>query len=260
MSHGMPFKALSDKWFGLTFFSHVLATSGYFSDYMSKTFNCKEVYIGGQPRNDKFFDDSLNHFPGYRKIIVWMPTMRRSSKWGHDDAPSSTDLPILDERSLLEVNDLLVRNDSLLIVKFHPLQDISTHRGDLSNIKFYTQSRIDNEKIDVYSLLSISSALITDYSSVLFDYLLLNRPIGFTIDDARQYVETRGLAFPELFEHLPGSRISTHTQLFDFISDILLGKDTYSLERSKMNDLCNLYQDGGYSERLIEFLGIGETP
>ena len=55
-------------------------------------------------------------------------------------------------------------------------------------------------------MLGSSDALITDYSSVYFDYLLLDKPIGFTVDDMELYIKDRGFIFNNPEEYMPGKR------------------------------------------------------
>ena len=100
-------------------------------------------------------------------------------------------------------------------------------------------------------------ALLTDYSSVFFDFLLTLKPIGFVIDDISQYGSMRGFTVEDPLGLMPGHKIYNVDDLKKFIADLVAGVDPYSDERQRINDLANKYQDSQSSTRLMKALGIG---
>ena len=72
-----------------------------------------------------------------------------------------------------------MNNNSYLVVKKHPLESINITKLILKIYFFIEDEDLKNEDIDFYEILGASDLLITDYSSVYFDYLLLNKPIIF---------------------------------------------------------------------------------
>ena len=64
-------------------------------------------------------------------------------------------------------------------------------------------SSIQKQKMTVYTLLRNADGLITDYSSVYFDYMLLDRPIAFAIDDIKEYGDKRGFIFETPEDYMP---------------------------------------------------------
>ena len=101
---------------------------------------------------------------------------------------------MLTERQALELNEMLKLRNAKLIVKIHPLQKLSGEMKKYSYIEFVTQEQLNKSEMTVYSLLRAADALITDYSSVYFDFMMLDRPIGFTVDDIEEYKKNRGFA------------------------------------------------------------------
>ena len=63
------------------------------------------------------------------------------------------------------------------------------------------------------------------------DYLLLNRPIGFTLDDYDAYTESRGWVFEDPLEYMPGEHIYNVQQFEQFVLDVKNGKDDYENQR-----------------------------
>lgn len=122
----------------------------------------------------------------FKKVIMWMPTFRQSKTLGMTDVAQASILPFLEDSELGEFDDFLRSQNVEIIVKLHPMQDVTAvNLTNFTNLKLLSNTKFDETGWDLYKLLSCSDALITDYSSVFYDYLLLNRPIGFTEDDGR---------------------------------------------------------------------------
>lgn len=267
--HGSPLKKignyLDDK--DYNFFTYVLAASPFFAPIMQKSFHCapEQVKVCGHPRNDALFveNNALKQlgFDGeYDKVILWMPTFRQSEFLGADDtrAVSGTGLPILSHREdLAKVNERLREKNCLMIAKIHPAQDLSLiDTESFSNIKIVTNKQMQSTQCNLYELLSHADALITDYSSVYFDYLLLNRPIGFTVDDIEEYMANRGFVVDDPYELMPGAFINTPKEFIAFVDDLLNGRDEYREKREQVGRLVNEYHDGKDCERALEIAGI----
>ena len=111
-----------------------------------------------------------------------------------------------------------------------------------------------NLNIHLYELLAQSDALITDYSSVYYDYLLLDKQIGLTIDDINNYSKGRGLVFENVFDILKGEYINNFEDMLMFIKNVKNNKDIYKKERDRIKNLTNYFQDGKSAERVVEFI------
>ncbi|MGZ8794277.1 MAG: CDP-glycerol glycerophosphotransferase family protein [Gaiellaceae bacterium] len=126
----------------------------------------------------------LGYLP-HERLIVWLPTHRR--EYG-----DTTWLPVLSS-SGLEAS-LGVDSDVRILVKTHPNAEWEVFRERLPD-----DSRIrllQETEVDVNALLHIADGLISDYSSVLFDYAVLRRPIYFFAPDVERYDSNRGLYDP----------------------------------------------------------------
>ena len=101
-------------------------------------------------------------------------------------------------------------NNIKMIVKLHPLQTADTQGMELSHIKFITQMSLQKVRHDcVYFIKKNADGLITDYSSVYFDYMLLNRPIGFAVEDMEKYKNKRGFILTTLRNICRGLKLGT---------------------------------------------------
>jgi CDP-glycerol glycerophosphotransferase (TagB/SpsB family) len=230
---------------------YVVSTSEAMSQIYLSAFRTTKNHILqlGQPRNDVFFDDSLEleSFPYlnlYKTIYLYMPTHRNGG---------SVNINIPEIFNLTELNDYLIENDTLLLIKKHYYhrEEIESSLVNFENIKDITSFDIDTQ-----ILLKYADVLISDYSSCYIDYLLLDRPIIFYNYDYENYLQNdRELYFP--YEDVtPGPKVKNFNELITCLRAISKAKsDRYSSQRKEVLNLFyssdNQYTTG---DRLLNFL------
>ncbi len=212
---------ISQNKFSSNIFRHAFAFDG----------NMLEI---GYPRNDVLF--TRNHktdlmelkkkyqLPLDKKIILYAPTWRDNSFY--DKASYKMNAP-LDYDLLFEK----LSKDYVILIKYHYMVreklDFSSYHG------FY---RVMNSSVDISELYLISDLLITDYSSVMFDYSILKRPILFYVYDLEEYKdELRGFYF-DFIKQAPGPFVMTTEQLVDEIRDY-----DWLKYKEKYEEFCNTY-------------------
>lgn len=190
------------------------------------------------------------------KIILWMPTWRGSVKTGKNNE-SNIDFPILNIDNIQFLNGFLLENNIFILIKPHPNQlYLEVLSQNYSNIKILKNEELKEKDIFLYQLFNEVDALLTDYSSVYFDFLLTMKPIGFTIDDFDSYGNKRGFVVDNPLDIMPGKKITNIEELVSFITDIKEDKDEFYIERKAVNHLANKYKDGNSTKRIIDFLGM----
>lgn len=219
--------------------------------------------ILGFPMHDVFYNGEagdLNRVTEkeYDKVVLWMPTFRKSVEFNRNDSESDLPLgiPILrSQESCERLNAFLRKENTLLIVKIHPMQDMTTVKiHGMSNIVVLDANSVKKLGIDNYRLMKDVDALISDYSSCAYDFLHADKPIGFTMDDVEDY--KLGLIFEDPIPYMPGHIIYNQEDFMQFIDDVVSGKDQYKDKRKKIFDLFFKYHDGNSSQRLAEYLGL----
>lgn len=191
----------------------------------------------------QIFSKAIGHpVSASTKLLVWMPTHRTRCPNGS----AQPRFPLLFDQYLNdEVEHSLEKYDCLLVLKPHPNDEpwAREHANrPQSRIKLLTSQSYASLVDDLYCLLPATDALITDYSSIYFDYLLLDKPIGFVIDDLEEYRRKRGFLLEPVTDWLPGHKIETSQQLIDFINDVGSQHDPYQPDRDQ---LCTtVYPDG----------------
>ena len=244
-------------------FDYALVPGRVFIDTKEKFWGCKREQILplGYPRYDfmlqesekgkEFSDVIRGKFSN--KLIIWMPTYRNTGTglYPEESKLSDYDMPLLNSNEQLEQLNQFCKNHSVTIcIKRHPYQiKYSGESGEYTNIKFISGKDLSDKDIELYNLLRYTDALITDYSSIAIDYILLDKPIAFSLDDYEDYKDTRGFIFDDPLEFMPGNHMYSYEDLKDFIVEVALGKDDYKAEREKLKPEVHNPCDC-YSERL----------
>jgi CDP-glycerol glycerophosphotransferase (TagB/SpsB family) len=204
----------------------------------------EDMRITGYPRNDELVGaEFLQGTPHQRATLgdedtnrftfIYLPTYRREG-----ENPLNT-------LNWTRVNGTLDSINAKMFVKPHPRQSADIPSG-------VDQISVLDGDIDVYPLLGDSDALITDYSSVYFDYLLLDKPILYYSFDRDEYQDSRGLYF-EYSEVTPGP-VAKCDKEFNKSLEGIVESDEYGTEREDIQKKFMPTFDQSYSERTFQMI------
>lgn len=208
----------------------------------------------GVPRTDIFFDEQCKaekcakfyeEYPELKnkKIILFAPTYR-----GKRAEDASYEFGEIEFESLYKQ----LKEEYVIIFKWHPALYNNLKR---KHILVYDESKYKDffydmsEKREVNDLLFVADILVTDYSSVIFDYALLNKPIIYFMYDIEQYEGGRGLYY-ELEEYLYGPIVKTTNDLIMAIKE----EKNFKIERQKFMDKFMSACDGCATERVCQWI------
>ena len=265
LTHGLPLKNVRDLKLVSPKIDYVISPSEFFSSMFVDQFKVKKekIIILGTARNDLFYNYQKTNkkfdftSQKYQKIILWMPTFRdHAGQTRHDSSFSfPLGIPIIyDYDSLKKIDRLLKDKKMLLLIKPHPVQDMSKIKDiNLNNIKLINDNDLKRNNITLMEYFFYVDAIMTDYSGVYYDALLTDRPLGFTIDDFKEYNETRGFPFDNPLEKMAGMKIVNLGDLIKFINDISLDNDLFKEERDNIKKLFYDKLDGKACERIIKY-------
>lgn len=174
---------------------------------------------------------------GNRKLVIWMPTFRNDSKGRFNSYDEVASFPLMPDYANWETLDSICRNNQvMLVIKLHMFQ----LSYDIDFSKFTNISILSNEDfveagVVMYEFLATTDALISDYSSVAVDYLVVNKPIAFALDDYTAYADKRGFIFKEhTLDFMPGHHLFDSQSLHTFIDDVANERDPYVEARRQM--------------------------
>lgn len=248
----------------------MLVTGDFWKGIMAEFVLCDENKTRslGYPRNDYFFsmDYSLKLninqvcWNDFDKVFLWMPTFRKTlgTTLSEDYYQGVTGLPILEAvDDLDELNDYCRNLNCLIVFKIHHLQlNYPVFKRRYSNIQIINDQDLKNAGLQLYSVIGVTDALITDYSSISNDYMLLNRPMIFTLDDYEAYRSSRGFSIDDPARYFPGHHVFNKDELFKALLDVVRNLDPYEKQRNELMPLMHKYQDGHSSKRIIEYIGM----
>ncbi|MBS4200652.1 CDP-glycerol glycerophosphotransferase family protein [Bacillus sp. FJAT-49732] len=229
-------------------YSRVYVSSSSVKPYFAEAFGMSEgkIYPLGLPRTDFFFDQHKKkkafckfkkNFPDFKnkRVILYAPTFRGGSH-RQSEFVCPIDLSLLRE---------IIGEEYILLIKLHPYMRKNS-KNDMKENHFV--HHIDNE-FNIEELLTIADILITDYSSVIFDYCLLTKPIAFFATDLDEYIKERDFYF-DYKSFIPGPLFTNTESLGSWIS-----KGKYDIESiTNFRDFFFDYADGNASKRIANHL------
>jgi len=234
-------------------YDYMLSPSAFCTEKFISAFNLKKLkkedimIEEGYPRNDKLFNftqeyvnelkDNLG-IPKNKKVILYAPTWRDNQ---HEAGVGYTYNLNLDFDKLKE----RLENDYVIIFRTHYFVsnsfDFEKYKGFIFNM---------SEHDDVNDCYILSDIIITDYSSVFFDYANLKRPMLFYMYDLDEYQGKLRDFYFDLSE-LPGPIVKTQEELEKEILNINDYEEKYKEKYKKFNDTFNYLDDGQVSKRVI---------
>lgn len=227
-------------------YTHVCVSSPKVSFAYAEAFGCSErtVMPLGAPRTDIYFDSAFvedcrrqtaEKFPqiGGRKIILYAPTFR-----GNSIAESYI-------KNMLNAEKMAEQfgNDYVLLIKQHPLT------ADAFKIKDNGFAFDISKDVAIETALCAADLVITDYSSLIFEYALLERPMIFYAYDLAEYEEARSFYFGyEGF--VPGEIVTDTEGIIREIKRIETDFDAEKVRRFKQEYMSAC--DGKSTERILD--------
>jgi CDP-glycerol glycerophosphotransferase (TagB/SpsB family) len=236
----------------------LLCTSEQVRSVFMMCFHATRLSTAGYPRNDVLLDAELRMHPLARvgvdagvsdrisehharhgnRVALYAPTFRK-------DLADPLHVGAFDIESLSRVADSL---GLLLLVKLHPWMHANSQNVELPGIVMLLP------ETDIYPLMSDVDFLITDFSSIFFDYLLLNRPVLFYPYDYDSYVRDERDLLYDYATMTPGPKAYNLKELIEEIGRAVRGEDEFGNDRERVRRLVFDYADGRAATRLLSEL------
>ncbi len=227
--HGLPFKHLA----GNKHFPHILdeafvSSSSWFNQQIFPgMFKARHYLDFGYPRNDALLQTpadrcwfnalplkQLQQLRSGKKLILYMPTYRDN---GQNDHPIDW----------VKLQQFLLEHNAVFVMKTHPFLapfDELRQQEGCDRIFHYPG------RFNVYPWLADTDLLITDYSSVAFDFLLCNKPVLHFIYDIERYAQVRGQFAIGKEDFIAGSVAEDFSQLLEQMA-LDLASDRFAAKR-----------------------------
>ncbi len=230
---------------------YILSPNPFMTGIYLDTYRMREIYTGkiieeGYPRNDRIHADRAVVLEKLRrhgisvdsakKIILYAPTWRGESVGKVQNGVGEFE----------QISNRLPIEGYSLLIKPHHLAYKVLSPEDKQSGKYIPPS------VDTNELLSVVDILISDYSSIFFDFMLTGRPVLFYLPDLPAYEQERGIYFKP--EELPGPVTDNIEQLGEYIRQIDRVVEEYKTRYQKYYDWACPYEDGHVSERVLNIL------
>jgi len=241
----------------------VTATSRFSQLTLSGQFSLdpRKVKITGYPRNDLMLESNAKKELAKitdidienSKLFLYLPTMRKGLK----DEGEQFEKNIFNYKDydLNVLESFLERNNAYIFVKMHFADNQYFTKNSFSlpkRIIFIDTDKLNAHLLTIYHIANAFDALITDYSSIYVDYLLLDKPIIFSCPDILEYQKDRGFIIdnPQLL--MPGEMVQSQEELLNAFQDTIIGKDKYKKKRHDSMAFFHSYKDSNSSKRLYD--------
>lgn len=208
-----------------------------------------KVFLTGFPRTDAMLSqtdedrESVQKVVGnqkYTHLIYYTPT------WRDDILDFDYFAFGFDKNKLV---DFLEKTNSILILRFHPTDTMRREPIKTAHRRIIFE---DHGLPDAISLLKKETVLITDYSGIFFDYLLMDRPIIFANFDHQGYLQRRELYW-NYDKITPGPKAANWNELLSHLENIIVHRiDKYRNARQKLKDEVYKYNDCNSCARVLK--------
>ena len=235
-------------------YSYMVSPSKFVTEKYISAFNLKKIgkdkciLETGYPRNDALFTFDKKYvdllkknlgIPSDKKIILYAPTWRDDQYKVGTGYTYQLGIDFDEFRKKFEKDYVILFRTHYLVAE---AIDLSKYEGFIYNVSDYS---------DINDLYILSDMIITDYSSVFFDYANLKRPMIFYMYDLDDYKNNARDFYIDLDE-LPGPIVQKEEDLYNEIKNIDNYWDTYKEKYEKFNKRFNYLDDAHSSKRVLD--------
>lgn len=253
--HGIPIKKFGNQVAGRKDFNfyHInyFCVSGEFEAEMYPNayhLNPKNIIRTGLPRNDSLYNYSKEEVSkikkrlnlGNKKIVLYAPTWR--------DSTDSGNTFVLKPPISFKKWESLLKKDYIILLRTHP------YTTELLGVEFDEFVRDYSNYKNVNDLIKVADILISDYSAILFDFAITEKPMFCFAYDYDEYHKERGLVL-DLANEFPGGIVRTEDELLYKVLNMdckVLSKQVADFKRRYIE------YGGDATEKCINYL-FGET-
>ncbi len=239
---------------------YIISPNRFMTDIFNNAFRLREICESkileiGYPRNDLVVNSTKEEVLSKleargtvvdknKKIILYAPT------WNGNNVSE----PKIDFGRYTEIYEYFSRHintdEYQLLIKPHQIEYRNFPQEEKESGKYVSYT------IDANELLSVVDILITDYSSIYFDYMLADKPILFYIPDFKAYSKMRGIYFTK--EELPGPCCTDLVSLAEHINNIQKVTKDYQQIRDNTRAWANEFDDGHVAQKVLDIVFRGK--
>ena len=240
---------------------YAISTSDFISDIQEECLQIgrEKHIVTGYPRNSDLIDPpetAQKDWNSFTRELDPNHTVLYAPTWRHGREPTQF-FPFEDFDTETLVS-MLEKHEVLLLLRPHvkdyeKFESIRNELTELSEHSSYIRQATHNEFADVNSILPFVDILISDYSAIFHDFLLLDRPILFIPYDFEEFKRENGFLY-DYFENLPGPVIDSFGGFQNYLLTVLQGRDPHQQQREKLRQKVHEFNDGKANDRVIKLV------
>ena len=203
-----------------------------------------KIFTDGLPRNDLFFENHSTYINKIKKhynikeesILLYAPTFRNTNDYNPYD---------IDYKKLKNVLEKSTKKSWKILARLHPNMANESHKY------IDTSVCVDaSDYPDLQELMCACDVLITDYSSIMFEAMIANKPVLLYCSDIDEYLDDRGFYFS--IKDLPFPLLYKNSELIDYINH----NDVYSIIKkyNKLKKEIGLKESGKSSKKIVKII------
>jgi len=228
---------------------YLIAQNDYSAEIFKRAFSFDKVMLPyGYPANDvlykgnneKYINELKDKFnlPKDKKVVMYAPTWREDNFYRKGHYKMTMELEL--DKMMKALGD-----EYILILRMHYLIANTINVSDYAGFVYDL-----SQGCDIQELYLVSDVMITDYSSTMFDYANLRRPMVFFAYDLDKYTNDLRGAYFSLPEVAPGPVVKTTEAVIESLENISKVKEEYrEKEEGFYNKFCHL--DDGYAAKRV---------
>ena len=240
---------------------YVISTSEFISDIQEKCLRVgrEKHIVTGYPRNDQIFSPCSHNFQHWKtylgnlkpsKVVLYGPSWRHGRNF--------TQFFPFDDFDAYELKNYLEKNNILLLLRPHmneyeKSKNLVKFLKDLSSLSPNIRLCMHDDFADVNTLLPFVDILISDYSALYHDFLLLDKPMIFIPYDYDEFKKQNGFLY-DYFKNLPGKSVGSFNDFLHELNNLCIGEDKFIKKRQILRDKIHAYQNGSSCERVVDLV------
>jgi CDP-glycerol glycerophosphotransferase len=211
----------------------------------------ERMFLNGYSRVENLYKESnFNKRNNVAINIIYAPTYRYDNDFGDRQMQMLID-------AAEKINLFMSEANGFFTIRLHP-HTWNKYKNSINNLtEKFDKIKIDTEK-DVYLYLNKYDMMITDYSSIVYDYLLLDRPMIFFCPDVHEYIKNEIPLKYDYYDFSPGPKVLAWNEVLAAIKQYLIDPKKDSEFRSNIKDFFyeSSVNDCNNSKRLVNELKI----
>lgn len=217
-------------------------------------FNARDFLLVGHPRNDQLLQRNstkkelrkyLKWISDDTRVVLYAPTFRTTENLEGPDMKKTEIFPF-DDLNIDKMQKELELTNTVILLRTHPYEE---------DVEFWFGKRIIDFRSsvcpDIYEVLADIDIVVTDYSSIAYDFMLLDRPVVYLPYDLKEYRNEFDFIVDDYDFWTPGAKPDT---MKEFLFQVTKNQDPCGVRRRRICSVLHRYQTRDTTSRILSWM------